>query len=60
MPWSMGYGECIDTTPPTTPGEPLMPCDCGATREDIAAGIHAPNCTSHEGTQDDPSDHYGQ
>jgi hypothetical protein len=35
-------------------------CDCGATREDIAAGIHYPGCTNSEGQPGDPSDHYGQ
>lgn len=35
-------------------------CDCAATREETTAGIHAPNCTSHNGPTDDPSDHYGQ
>ncbi|MGW0014722.1 hypothetical protein ACWDVX_33845 [Streptomyces tendae] len=33
-------------------------CDCGATPEDQAAGIHGPDCISHTGTPDDPSDHY--
>jgi hypothetical protein len=36
----------------------VLTCDCGATPEDIAAGIHAPTCTSHDGAADDPSDHY--
>lgn len=35
-------------------------CDCDATPEEVAAGIHTPGCTSHDGTPDDPSDHYGQ
>lgn len=35
-----------------------MHCDCGATPEDQAAGIHAPACTSHHGDTDEPSDHY--
>lgn len=35
-------------------------CDCDATPEDLAAGIHTEPCTSREGTPDDPSDHYGQ
>jgi hypothetical protein len=35
-------------------------CDCAATTEDQTAGIHAPDCTSHDGPADDPSDHYTQ
>ncbi len=35
-------------------------CDCGVTPEEAAAGIHQPGCTSHDGTPDTPSDHYGQ
>jgi hypothetical protein len=35
-------------------------CDCGATPEDVAAGIHHPGCTSLTGPADDPSDHDGQ
>jgi hypothetical protein len=34
-------------------------CDCGATPEDLAAGIHHEPCTSHDTEPDDPSDHYG-
>jgi len=48
---------------PTTTHESLggpVPCDCGATREELAASIHTPECTSHEGRTDDPSDHYDQ
>ncbi|GGS96667.1 hypothetical protein GCM10010270_80770 [Streptomyces violaceus] len=41
-------------------GAPRMHCDCDATREDLAAGIHNEPCTSREGTPDDPSEHYGQ
>jgi hypothetical protein len=37
----------------------MLTCDCGATPEEAAAGIHAPDCTSHDGTVDTPSDHYG-
>lgn len=37
-----------------------MPCDCGATREDQAAGLHGRDCASHDSAPDDPSDHYGQ
>jgi hypothetical protein len=37
-----------------------MNCDCGATPEDQAAGIHATPCTSRDDPSDDPSDHYGQ
>ena len=33
-------------------------CDCAATPEEVAAGIHHPGCTSHDGPADDPSDHY--
>ena len=33
-------------------------CDCGATPEDVAAGIHAPECVGHDGPVDDSSDHY--
>lgn len=33
-------------------------CDCGATSEDQAAGIHNEPCASREGQPDDPSDHY--
>lgn len=37
-----------------------MHCDCGATPEEIAANIHAPNCAIHEAPpDDDPSSHYG-
>ncbi|MFJ3043547.1 hypothetical protein [Streptomyces tendae] len=39
---------------------PMLTCDCGATPEDQADGIHGPDCISHTGTPDDPSDHYGQ
>jgi hypothetical protein len=35
-------------------------CDCGATPEDVTAGIHGPDCISPTGQPDDPSDHYGQ
>jgi hypothetical protein len=35
-------------------------CDCGATREDVRAGIHGPDCAHHDGTTDTPSDHYSQ
>lgn len=35
-------------------------CDCGATREELAANIHTPDCASHDAPTDDPSDHYGQ
>jgi len=35
-------------------------CDCGATPEEITAGIHEQPCNSQDGTPDDPSDHYGQ
>jgi len=38
----------------------VLTCDCGATPEDVTAGIHGPDCISHTGTPDDPSDHYGQ
>lgn len=34
-------------------------CDCGAAPEEVAAGIHHTGCTSHDGTPDEPSDHYG-
>lgn len=37
-----------------------MHCDCGATPDEKAAGIHAPACASHDGPADDPSDHYRQ
>lgn len=33
-------------------------CDCGATPEDQAAGIHNEPCTGQDGQNDDPSDHY--
>ncbi len=33
-------------------------CDCAATPEEVAAGIHATGCASHDGPADDPSDHY--
>ena len=33
-------------------------CDCDATREEQAAGIHQPNCDTLTGPPDDPSDHY--
>ncbi len=33
-------------------------CDCSATQEELAAGIHAPNCTRPDGDPDDASDHY--
>jgi hypothetical protein len=33
-----------------------MHCDCGANPDEICE----PNCTSHEGHPDDPSDHYAQ
>ncbi len=33
-------------------------CDCGATPEEVAANIHHPGCTSHDGPADEPSDHY--
>lgn len=35
-------------------------CDCGATPEEAAAGIHHQPCTSQDSPPDDPSDHYGQ
>jgi hypothetical protein len=35
-------------------------CDCGATPDDIARGIHTEPCTSHDTPPDDPSDHYDQ
>lgn len=35
-------------------------CDCGATPEDQANGIHARGCSSTVGPADNPSDHYGQ
>ena len=35
-------------------------CDCGATSEEVAAGIHYDGCTNRDGTPDDPSDHYRQ
>lgn len=35
-----------------------MECDCGARPEEIAAGIHFPGCTAHDGETDDASDHY--
>ncbi len=35
-------------------------CDCGATPEDVAAGIHSSGCATRTGPADDPSDHYGQ
>lgn len=38
----------------------MQACDCGATPEDIAVGIHTEPCTSREGTPDEPADHYGQ
>lgn len=37
-----------------------MTCDCGASHEEIASGIHYPGCTGPEGDPDDPSDHYRQ
>ena len=37
-----------------------MNCDCGATHEEQAAGIHYSACTSHDGPPDDPSDHHNQ
>ncbi|MFF0009645.1 hypothetical protein ACFYQT_40325 [Streptomyces tibetensis] len=42
------------------PRDPMPSCDCDATPEDIAAGIHGPGCTSTTGPADEPSDHYGQ
>ena len=38
----------------------MLTCDCGATPEEAAAGIHNPGCTSHDGPADEPSDHYRQ
>lgn len=38
----------------------MLLCDCGATREDQAAGIHYEPCASRDAEPDDPSDHYGQ
>jgi hypothetical protein len=35
-------------------------CDCDATPEEIAAGIHGRGCAGHDLPPDDPSDHYGQ
>jgi len=35
-------------------------CDCNTTPEDAAHGIHEPDCISHAGPIDDPSDHYNQ
>jgi hypothetical protein len=35
-----------------------MTCDCEATREEIAAGIHGPQCASRDSAPDDASDHY--
>jgi hypothetical protein len=35
-------------------------CDCNATPEDKAAGIHEPGCTSRTGDTDNASDHYRQ
>jgi hypothetical protein len=37
-----------------------MLCDCGATSEDQAAGLHGPDCASREGAPDNPADHYRQ
>jgi hypothetical protein len=37
-----------------------MHCDCGATPEEQAAGVHHEPCTSRDGELDVPSDHYGQ
>ena len=37
-----------------------MHCDCDATPEEIANGIHNQPCTSTDGPADDPSDHYNQ
>lgn len=38
----------------------MLTCDCGATAEEVAAGIHNRPCTSLDGPPDDLSDHYGQ
>ena len=54
-----GYGGCISPTHSNS-GETMPTCDCGATPEDQAAGIHYPGCASLGGPADDPSDHYGQ
>lgn len=37
-----------------------MGCDCDATREEQAAGIHQEPCASLHDKPDDPSDHYRQ
>ena len=36
----------------------MTSCDCDATPEDLASGIHGTPCTSRDGQPDDPSDHY--
>ncbi len=38
----------------------MLTCDCDATPEERAAGIHGPDCIHHTLPADDPSDHYGQ
>jgi hypothetical protein len=38
----------------------MLTCDCGATPEEVAAGIHYPGCVSHDGATDEASDHYRQ
>jgi hypothetical protein len=38
----------------------MLTCDCDATPEELAAGIHSQPCTSHDNAPDDPSDHYTQ
>ncbi|WP_158713902.1 hypothetical protein [Streptomyces seoulensis] len=47
-------------TPTNPPGTPMLTCDCDATPEERAAGIHGPDCIHHTLPADDPSDHYGQ
>ncbi|MCF0086652.1 hypothetical protein B0E37_01709 [Streptomyces sp. MH192] len=48
------------TNPPPPGGTLVHNCDCNPTPEDATAGIHAPDCASHTGPADDPSDHYQQ
>ena len=38
----------------------MLTCDCGATPEETAAGIHNQPCTSHDSEPDTPADHYRQ